>query len=193
MRLHGQVSPDLPLLVVALEEEAVHLHVTQLPILVTLPGKVNAAVAVARVIAHSPPSEVINLGTAGALVEGMSGLHVVGKVLEHDLDDSAWFRYQGEHFSEPIELGSGATLATGDRFIDDPDMRARLSCSADLVDMEGYAVAKAAGAAGVAVRLVKQVSDEAGPGARRTWSQSVGECAEALGAWVHAHVIPSLH
>jgi adenosylhomocysteine nucleosidase len=45
MILHGDIQPDLPLLVVALEEEAVHLHVHELPILVTGVGKVNAAIA----------------------------------------------------------------------------------------------------------------------------------------------------
>ena len=46
MRLHRTISPDLPLLVVALEEEATHLHVSELPVLVTGVGKVNAAIAV---------------------------------------------------------------------------------------------------------------------------------------------------
>ena len=184
MRLHGSVSADLPLLVVALEDEAEHLHVSGLPILVTEPGKVNAAVAVARTLALQPPAEVINLGTAGALVEGMEGIHVIGTVLEHDLDDSAWFRYRGEHYSAPLVLGAGPILATGDVFIDDPVVRDRLAESAQLVDMEGYAVAKAAREAGVPVRLVKQVSDQAGAGARRTWSEQVAACAEELGLWV---------
>ncbi|MDP2012677.1 MAG: nucleoside phosphorylase, partial [Actinomycetota bacterium] len=69
MRLHRTISSDRPLLVVALEEEAAHLHVSELPILVTGAGKVNAAVAVATILGQSSPSEVINLGTAGALAE----------------------------------------------------------------------------------------------------------------------------
>ena len=45
MRLYRSISSDLPLLVVALEEEATHLHGSELPVLVTGAGKVNAAVA----------------------------------------------------------------------------------------------------------------------------------------------------
>ncbi|MSV75345.1 MAG: nucleoside phosphorylase, partial [Actinobacteria bacterium] len=67
MRLHRSISPDRPLLVVALEEEARHLHPLGLPILVTGAGKVNAAVAVATTIGEQRPSSLINLGTAGAL------------------------------------------------------------------------------------------------------------------------------
>lgn len=56
MRLHRVISPDLPLLVVALEEEATHLHITELPVLVTGAGKVNAAVAVATILGEFSPS-----------------------------------------------------------------------------------------------------------------------------------------
>ncbi|MBM3670531.1 MAG: nucleoside phosphorylase, partial [Actinobacteria bacterium] len=51
MRLHRTISPDQPLLVVALEEEATHLHVSGLPVLITGAGKVNAAVALATTLA----------------------------------------------------------------------------------------------------------------------------------------------
>ena len=51
MRLYRSISSDLPLLVVALEEEATHLHGSELPVLVTGAGKVNAAVAVATITA----------------------------------------------------------------------------------------------------------------------------------------------
>ena len=65
MRLHRTISPDLPLLVVALEEEAAHLHVSELPVLVTGAGKVNAAVSVATILGQYSPSHLVNLGTAG--------------------------------------------------------------------------------------------------------------------------------
>jgi len=78
MRLHRTISPDLPLLVVALEEEATHLHVSELPVLVTGAGKVNAAIAVASILAETSPTRVVNLGTARALHDGMTGPGRVG-------------------------------------------------------------------------------------------------------------------
>jgi adenosylhomocysteine nucleosidase len=190
MRLHRTISPDLPLLVVALEEEATHLHVSDLPVLVTGVGKVNAAIAVTSILAESSPSRVVNLGTAGALHDGMAGTNVIGSVWQHDLDDAALFALAGLHFGEAMQLAdTGARLVTGDRFVSDDVMRARLAQQADLVDMEGYAVARAALAAGVPVTLVKQVSDSADSGAGRSWRENVDDCAEALGAWAREHLL----
>ena len=190
MRLHRTISPDLPLLVVALEEEATHLHVSELPVLVTGAGKVNAAIAVTTILAESSPSRIVNLGTAGALHDGMTGTHVIASVAQHDLDDAALFALAGLHFGETLTLAeSGARLVTGDVFVADEATRSRLAVQADLVDMEGYAVARASLAAGVPVTLVKQVSDSAGDGAGRSWRQNVDDCAEALGAWARDHLL----
>ena len=38
--------------------------------------------------------------------------------------------------------------------------------------------------AGVPCRLIKQVSDDAGEGAARTWQESVDDCARVLAGWV---------
>lgn len=191
MRLHRTVRPDAPLLVVALEEEAAHLHVSELPVLVTGIGKVNAAIAVTSLLGQSSPSMVVNLGTAGALREGVAGTHVISRVVQHDLDDAGVFALTGLHFSLPIDIAaSGSTLATGDAFVSDAARREVLAQRADLVDMEGYAVAAAAVAAGVPVTLVKEVSDSASDGAGATWRQTVDDCAERLGAWVRANLLP---
>ena len=193
MRLHGTINPDLPLLVVALEEEATHLHTHGLPILVTGVGKVNAAIATATILgAQSPshiPSQIVNLGTAGALVDGYSGIHVIGTVTQHDLNDAAIFELTGLHCSPPLELeADGPVLTTGDQFISNESARRTLAEHAQLVDMEGYAVAKAALSFEVPVMLVKQVSDSANQDASRSWSETVDHCAEQLGAWVMAHL-----
>jgi adenosylhomocysteine nucleosidase len=190
MRLHRTISSDLPLLVVALEEEAVHLHITELPILVTGVGKVNAAVAVATILGAHSPKEIVNLGTAGALHDDFVGTHVISLVTQHDLDDEAIFDLVGLHFGEPINLGgAGLTLTTGDSFIADQVKREELAQHAHLVDMEGYAVAKAAQVAGVPVRLVKRVSDTANEPAGKTWKESVDDCSEHLGLWVREFLL----
>jgi adenosylhomocysteine nucleosidase len=191
MILHGDIQPDLPLLVVALEEEAVHLHVHELPILVTGVGKVNAAIAVSTILGKHRPSRIVNLGTAGALRDGITGTHVISTVIQHDLNDAAIFDLVGIHFGAPLSLdsGEGIVLATGDRFVDKPELRELLAKDAHLVDMEGYAVARAARWAGIPVTLVKEVSDQAGEQAAKSWSETLDDCAESLGAWVHAHLL----
>ena len=186
MRLIGEIDPARPLLVVAVAEEAAHLN-GGLPVLLTGMGKVNAGVALATVLARGPlPAVVVNLGTAGALRPGLEGTHEIGAVIQHDLDSEVLRTLTGATFGAPLTLDAGRTrpvLATGDLFVAEESARQRLAERADLVDMEGYAVASAALAAGVPVRLVKHVSDEAGEGAARTWRESVDGCAKALGLW----------
>ena len=186
VKLHQNISLDRPLLVVALEEEAQHLHVSDWPVLVTGVGKVCTAAALASVLARQRPSRVINLGTAGSLREGLKGTQVVGRVEQHDFDDEAIFGLTGEHFGAAIELGlSGPVLGSGDLFVDSAAKRAGLiGRGIDLVDMEGYAVAFTAGQFGLPVTLVKEISDSADEGAARTWRESVDECAERLGEWL---------
>ena len=186
IELHGEVRPDRPLLVVALHEEGVHLRRYGLPLLVCGPGKVNAALGVSRLLAGTRPSEVINLGTAGALRDGLHGTHQVGHVSQHDFDEKALLALTGRDFGAPLALGEGPRLTTGDTFVADSVTRARLAEQADLVDMEGYAIASAAVLAGVPVRLVKHVSDDGDERAARSWSESVEACAEKLSDWLAA-------
>ncbi|MFE2110219.1 nucleosidase [Kitasatospora sp. NPDC059463] len=187
MRLLGTISADRPLLVVAVREEAAHLG-DHLPVLLTGIGKVNAAAALATVLAGGPhPSEVVNLGTAGALRPGWEGTHTVTQVIQHDLDTPTLQALTGRVYGAPLVVGKGdgPVLATGDLFVSDAAARDRLAGHADLVDMEGYAVATVAHRAGLPVRLVKHVSDEAGDGAGHTWRESVDDCARHLADWLH--------
>ncbi|WP_406070146.1 nucleosidase [Micromonospora sp. NBC_01638] len=190
MNLRGTVRADRPLVVLAVGEEARYLP-PELPVLLTGMGKVNAASAVAAVLAAGPrPSLLLNLGTAGALRTGWAGIHEVATVLQHDLDTDLLRTLTGETYGAPLSLATeGAVLATGDTFVADDAARDRLAQRADLVDMEGYAVAWAAAQAGVPCRLVKQVSDEAGEGAARTWRESVDACARDLAEWAGRHLV----
>jgi adenosylhomocysteine nucleosidase len=191
MRLSGTVSPDRPLLVMAVNEEA-QFYDGDLPLLLTGMGKVNAAVALASVLARGPhPSGVINLGTAGALRPGWSGTHVVGTVIQHDLDDGDALRQQtGESSGQPFVLAdrNGPTLATSDVCISDPLVRKRLSERAALVDMEAYALAAAANQAGVPIRVVKHVSNSASEAAAESWRTTMAGSAHALAEWIESNV-----
>ncbi len=189
MQLHGRISANEPLLVVALELEAIALRELGLPMLVTGAGKVNAAVAVATAINATRPRELINLGTAGGLKEHVQGTHLVRSVIEHDIDDASIFAIADVHCSLPINLArEGMILATGDRFISDSADRELLAVVADIVDMEGYAIAKAAAIGGVALTMVKHVSDQADESAAHSWADSVTHCSHQLAAWVRDHV-----
>lgn len=197
LRIDGEITPDRPLLVVAVDEEAAHMRGTGLPILITGVGKVNSAASLGAALGVCRPSLVVNIGTAGALRDGIAGTHVISRVLQHDLDSDAIFALTGMHVGEPLDVHmpswlpddhDRAVLATGDVFVSDPVVRDRLAQHADLVDMEGYAVARTARMVGVPALVVKQVSDPADHTAAATWIDAVHECATVLGEWVRTHL-----
>ena len=180
---------DAHLIVAATAAEAAYVP-EGLPVVVTGLGKTAAAVATTRALAgYDDPSgvTVVNIGTAGALREGLTGLHEPRAVLNHDINADA-IRALGYDPQEWIDLGGdGVVLASGDTFVTDPVVRQRLAEHADLVDMEGYAVAFAATSFGVRFRLVKHVSDNADEGAF-DWPALVDASARELGAWLREHL-----
>ena len=80
--------------------------------------------------------------------------------------------------------GDDSVLATGDAFIADAATRDALAQRADLVDMEGFAIAFAAQAAGATCRLVKHVSDHADDSAL-DWPAMIDASARELGRWLN--------
>jgi adenosylhomocysteine nucleosidase len=169
-----------PLVVVALRQEATHL--AGVDVLLTGIGKVAAAIAVARAIAEQRPTRVLNVGTAGALREGLEGIHRIGRVIEHDVDHAALGRLIGQALPGEVVLDPAlpTVLATGDAFVSDAAVRDRLAERAHLVDMEGYAVARACAEAAVACELVKVVSDTADETAGHTWQEQADALARTI-------------
>lgn len=171
-----------PLVVVAAESEARYLR-DDVPVVLTGIGKTAAAVAVSRALAAFDDLDdvvVINLGTAGALRPGLDGLHEPVAVINHDISAAA-IRALGHDPRERLEIapGEGPVLATGDVFVADAEVRDHLALRADLVDMEGYAVAYACAEFGVPVRMLKHVSDNADAGALE-WASLVDASARQL-------------
>lgn len=98
MQLIGKITGDRLLLVRAVKEEAQYLD-TSLPVLLTGMGKVNAATALAGTLAGGPlPSHVVNLGTAGALRPSWTGTHLIGTIIQHDLDSDTLRTLTGETY-----------------------------------------------------------------------------------------------
>jgi nucleoside phosphorylase len=179
------VRSDQILVVAATHAEAACVP-RHLQVVVTGLGKTAAAVATTRTLAGVDPARtvVVNIGTAGALRDGLVGLHLPGTTLNHDMNADA-IRALGYDPEERLEIdgGDGTVLASGDVFVTDPVVREALAQRAHLVDMEGYAIAYACRQMGVPVRLVKHVSDNADESAL-DWPQMVAASAEALGAWL---------
>lgn len=160
------------------------------PVVVTGIGKTAAAVAVSRALAERDTTDlvVLNVGTTGALRDGMAGLYLPSEVINHDMNADA-VRAIGLDPQESLKVdgGDGTVLASGDVFVTDPVIKARLAERAHLVDMEAYGVVFACREFGVPVRLVKHVSDSADEAAM-DWPALVDASAKALGEWVRSEV-----
>ena len=156
-------------------------------LLVTGIGKMRATEALTRALADpaAPPTRlIVNIGTAGALHDHHSGLFLPSVVIEHDIS-APELRAMGYPIVDRWEVadGDGSVLASGDTFVADPVRRAGLAAHADLVDMEGCAVAYVAAAFDVGFRLVKVVSDTADEKAM-DWPSMVDDAARLLGDWL---------
>lgn len=178
------------LVVAAHATEVAHVP-DDVPVLITGMGKTLAAVRLTRALAEHPRRDdlvVVNLGTAGSLRPGVRGVHEIGTVLNHDLSAEP-IRQLGIDPRERLVLDASrpTVLASGDLFVTDPVVRDRLAQQAQLVDMEGYAVALACEEMGVPVHLVKDVSDDADEGAH-DWSSAVDACAQRLAGWLREHL-----
>lgn len=173
------------LVVSATRAEAAHVP-PGLPVVITGIGKTRAATEMTRALMEIDRTGlvVLNIGTAGALREGREGLFLPSTVINHDISAEA-LRALGYDPRDELTLegGDDTVLASGDTFVTDPVVRDRLAARADLVDMEGYAVAFACDALGVPVRLIKHVSDSADAGAME-WPELVDASAQVLGAYL---------
>lgn len=201
----GRPAPGQPLFVVAARAEATAFD-HALPVLVTGIGKIRSAAALAACLASYEaagglPSAVVNIGTAGALRGHVLGVHRVETVLLHDFSHSAVRKITGMDEYPPLnvgprddegaeagsgpgaasnESGTGVVLATGDTFVADSAVRDALAEQADLVDMEGYAIAQVAHDFGVPVELIKHVSDSADETSGDVWAARAAELAEEI-------------
>jgi adenosylhomocysteine nucleosidase len=160
------------------------------PVVLLGVGKTAAAVATAKALAARDTSElvVLNIGTTGALRDGLSGVYLPSEVINHDINAEA-IRAIGLDPQESLKIegGDGTVLASGDVFVTDPVVKERLAARAHLVDMEGYGVAYACREYGVPVRLVKHVSDTADEAAM-DWPALVDASAKVLGEWVRNEI-----
>ncbi|MFI8774486.1 nucleosidase [Gordonia sp. NPDC062954] len=176
------------LLVAATRAEAHHLP-ADARVLVTGIGKVRAATTLTRALVEAerdgrpPIRQLISIGTAGALRAQHTGIFFPSVVIEHDISATE-LRAMGYPLVDRWELpdGDGTVLASGDTFVADPVRRDVLARHADLVDMEGAAVAHVAADFGIPCRMVKIVSDAADESAM-DWPSVVDAAARRLGEW----------
>lgn len=145
-------------------------------LIVTGIGKVNASAAMFYGCSVFNPKEVVNIGMCGSLksIHRISNVVNIKKVFQYD----AYIPFEDKEFSmimDHIEIDptgvytlnkdidyeyNHVVLATGDSFIEEQDEKQKLSEIADVVDMEGYAIARICQVFETKLKMFKVVSDD---------------------------------
>jgi adenosylhomocysteine nucleosidase len=187
--VHNRDYSD-PLLVMALPLESQGVFErANIPVLYTGIGKVNAAYALTKRLseyarAGLPMPQVINFGTAG------SRRHVTGSVLEchlfvqRDMDVTGLGVPLGvTPFEESVPARlefprlfpslPGGECGSGDSFV-----MSEIAMECDVMDMEGYALAKVCWLERVAFTAVKYVTDGADHASGQDWHANLKLAAD---------------
>lgn len=153
------------------EAAGFHVHYTGI-------GKVNAAMAATDVIHKTKCKVIINLGTSGSSRFKTHDLVEVSSFVQRDMDITPLGFKVGETPYDPIpgaiqlipyfpELPTGV-CGTGDSF---ETGAPKVPC--DLVDMEGYALAKVCRKMGVQLISLKYITDGADDQAHKDWEANL--------------------
>lgn len=175
-------------ILVALKQEVagIEFDPEKAKVIYTGVGKINAAMSASIACAENDCTEIINYGTAGVLNKNLIGkLSKVGVVRQRDMDARPLSELgstpfdSDSSFSGDIKVSNAeAVLSTGDNFVTDmPEIES------DLVDMEGYAIAKIAGKFGKPVTIIKYGSDFADSDASNDWEKNVANGAILFKEW----------
>lgn len=141
-------------------------------------GKVNAALVAMDTIHKTQCKVIINLGTAGSSKFKTHELVEVSSFVQRDMDISPLGFKVGETPFDPLpskielipyfsDLEKGV-CGTGDSFETGPS---KVPC--DLVDMEGYALAKVCRKMGVQLISLKYITDGADHNAHNDWEANL--------------------
>ena len=180
-----------PLVVIALELEGQgRFEQADVSVLYTGLGKVNAALSLARRLSTlraqgALPHLVVNFGTAGSRTFATGSVVACRQFVQRDMDVTGLGFALGETPFEtlPARLDFPAVFTSlpegvcgsGDRF---ETGAAGLAC--DVIDMEGYALAKVCLVEGVQFACAKYISDGADHTAADDWQASLPKAARAF-------------
>lgn len=156
-------------------------------------GEIFAASATQYLIDRYEVATVLNYGVVGACTEDLKAGEtcIVNRVVHHQYDISAvdgvplgryleypevWIPVNKEILSKAMTVCPSlrlATCASGDKFMDDPAEKLRLSeeFGADICDMEAAAILLTCDRNRVPCLLIKTVSDGVRGGASEYWSE----------------------
>ena len=165
-------------------------------VLYTGVGKVNATYTLAKELAmrkmmKRSPKRVINLGTAGSKTFKTGALVACNQFVQRDMDVTPLGFAPGETPVEdgPIVLEVPALFLDLDHGIcgsGDSFVTGELTVDCDVMEMEGYALAKVCIRENVPFAAIKYITDGADVNAAMDWQERLRHAAESFAAFVEA-------
>lgn len=147
---------------------------TKIAVVISNIGKVNAAGATSYGIAKFAPDVIYNIGLAASLHHDLqySDIVAIKSAFQCDVylpftDQKYSYFASGVGLATDISRYKAGVLATGDSFVDDPEISRILSKSFHLADMEGYAVARIAQLNNIPCHMYKVIFDHAAESAQK--------------------------
>ena len=141
-------------------------------------GKVNAAMIATKAIVARHPRLIVNYGTAGKVSDGIVGLVEVAHVIQRDMMAMPLAPRGRTPFAADLDRlssGSGSvTCGTGDSFVTTVDPWLDEN-AIDIVDMELFAIAHVCQRHGIAWRSFKFITDDANDFAAEHWTANVAD------------------
>lgn len=174
------------LVVAALREEVAKVELVLREddvLVVTGPGKVNAAIGLTSACLEHLPDAVLNLGTCGSLKGGHDSVYRPSKVVQGDFDGLALELLTGQTWGEPMDVdgGEGTVLVTTDRFITArTEVEHFVRAGIDVCDMEAYAYAAVCEKLALPFYCIKVASDQADEDASHDFIKAMDLCATRL-------------
>jgi adenosylhomocysteine nucleosidase len=183
------MSPLMPyraselLVVFALRDEAGgRFEALGVPLLYTGVGKVNATYALTKRLTQFRPRLVLAFGTVGSTTLPLHSLVECTRFVQRDMDVSALGLPPGhtpfDELPDVLEVPNrlalpSVTCASGDQFVAEA-----ARAVGDVVDMEGYALAKVCRREALEFTAVKYVTDGAGAEAARDWARNLAAASK---------------
>ncbi|SDW02747.1 adenosylhomocysteine nucleosidase [Marininema mesophilum] len=225
--MHEELAPLKKRLQVEKEEQVGGIHLThalvgeeRIILAVCGIGKANAGAAIQYLITAYSPEEIINIGSAGALTNRfpIGATVLVTESIYHDVDctgvgedpytlprvpsiipsDTGLITRLREAATQKGLIVAEGRIATGDSFISDGELRARIheGTMADCAEMETAAFAQIAYLNDVPFASIRSVSDRADGSADVSFDTFLREIsernAELLESYLHTRIPSSV-
>ena len=154
-------------------------------------GAALAADAAEHLISARGATEVVNVGICGALSDTVEPCRLlrIAAVIDGDLPADAAIAHPLPPVAGPCRALPTATLASVTEPVFQDDRRAALAAAADVVDMEGFAVAQVCRRHEIPLTMLKAVSDLADPNGKADIQTNI----DALSARLADVVAAELH